>query len=103
MNLNLRFYNNILDVNGLRENIYETNLYCYENNEYITMNLVGSHVIFRHIFDIENEIQTVYRLKFEIFTDTVIPMIINSTYNTSLNTFEYIMKGEIDGYEYTII
>lgn len=95
------FYMNIMDVNGLREKTYKTELYCEDRKECITMELVGSHFIERILLS-DDTSKVIYRLKFEVYNE-VVTMIIEIVYNKNRYNIYYMLKDEDNNDEYVVI
>jgi hypothetical protein len=67
-----QFLLNIEETRGLRECSFKTKLFSLTDNKYIHTELVSSNKI------VINE-NTIYRLKFEFYDETVITLIYNGT------------------------
>ncbi len=99
---NMRFYEMIREVSGLREKIIPVSLYCYSTDKNISLNLVSSYLI-GHININDFEEMLIYRLKFENTYDDVTTLIATCIYNYRNHTFNYILKNEDENqYQYIL-
>lgn len=98
---NMKFFEMINDVSGLREKIIPVNLYCYDTEQNKSLNLVSSYKI-GHINANDFEDMLIYRLKLEDEFYNVTTLIATCIYNYRNNTFNYILRAEETEYQYIV-
>ncbi len=98
---NIKVYSMIQDVQGLRENTYNVNLYCYENDTRFSLTLVSSYKIFQKKTNDDDDM-FIYRLKFEDDISNVVTMIATCFYNNKNYKFNYSLKNEDNEHQYII-
>jgi len=98
---NIKFFDMITEVNGLRERTFPVTLYCYDTDTTREHELVSSYKIGAiPVNDFEEML--IYRLKFENVFDEVSTLIATCIYNYRNCTFNYILRDEDSDYQYII-
>lgn len=98
---NIKLFDMITEVNGLRERTFPVTLYCYDTDTKCEQELVSSYKI-GAIFVNDSEEMLIYRLKFENEFDEVSTLIATCIYNYKYYTFNYILRNEDSDYQYNI-
>lgn len=95
-----KFFDYIMDVNGLREKTYPIQLYCLDNGVFITADLVCSNIVEQKNLN-NDEKYVVYRLKLEGDYDRL-TLVVRGVYNNKTGDFKCALKDEDDN-EYIVL